>query len=345
MTTQAADSNSHHQTVDSSSPTLSVTVLNYNYGRYLPQCLDSILRQTFVDFELILVNDCSTDNSLEVIEPYLANPRVRLVNHTKNQGYIASLLEGSRLSQGKYITVISADDYCVSDRAFENLLRPMEADDSVAFAYSTYGYYFDDGTRKWLGRLHPTSFVRSGVEEYRDLLLSGNHIMHSGVIIRATAYEAVGGYDPLLTYACDTKMWLMLCGHGKVAFCTDELYAYRWHGSNMSGSKRGLRDGLRETLDALKTSFAVMGESPEITKDLYVRAIKRNLTGFAEGGVFAGDLRGGWYVFWCAARIHPILTIFQIKTLTMIARSLLGARGYGSIRSVLRRQHGPVITT
>src|SRR5688500_8060750 len=68
-------------------PTPSVTVLNYNYGSYLPRCLESILEQTYQDFELIVIDDCSTDNSLEVVKPYLSDPRVRLVSHAKNVGY------------------------------------------------------------------------------------------------------------------------------------------------------------------------------------------------------------------------------------------------------------------
>src|SRR3954447_15199517 len=92
-------------------PTLSVTVLNYNYGSYLPQCLDSILGQTFQDFELIVIDDCSTDNSVGVIQPYLADPRVRLVAHRKNVGYCGSLIEGTEThSSGELVTVISADD-------------------------------------------------------------------------------------------------------------------------------------------------------------------------------------------------------------------------------------------
>ena len=92
-------------------PPLSVTVLNYNYAHYLAQCLDSILGQTWTDFELILINDCSTDHSMEVIERYVADPRVRVVNHERNRGFVASLIEGAQLSRGKYLMVISADDY------------------------------------------------------------------------------------------------------------------------------------------------------------------------------------------------------------------------------------------
>jgi hypothetical protein len=82
-----------------------------------------------------------------------------------------------------------------------------------------------------------------------------------------------------------------------------------------------------------------MRGSPGITEDLYVRALKRNLARIAEGGIFSGDLRKGWHTFWCAVRMHPVLTIFQFKTLIFVARTVLGARGYQAARSLLRRNH------
>ena len=76
-------------------PRLSVVVLNYNYGRYLPGCLKSILDQTFTDFELIIIDDCSTDDSRAVIAPFLSDSRVRLHAHTTNLGYAKSIIEGT----------------------------------------------------------------------------------------------------------------------------------------------------------------------------------------------------------------------------------------------------------
>lgn len=317
-------------------PALSITVLNYNYARYLPQCLDSILAQTWSDFEIILINDCSTDNSLDVIEPYLSEPRVRLVNHLENKGYITSLIEGAQLSRGKYITTISADDYCVSDRALASLLCPMEADEEVVLAYCAHGQYSNDGVREYLRRPHPKSFVRSGVEEYRDLVFE-NYILHSGTIIRAATYDAVGGYEASARYACDTILWLTLCGHGKVAYSADELYAYRRHELNMSVSTRGIRGGLQEHLYGIRKTFAIMQESPQIPGELYLRAIKRNLTAPAIDNVFGGHVRAGWYAYWCAVRIHPWLTVFQTRTLVLLARTLLGPRRFQSLRTILRR--------
>lgn len=317
-------------------PTLSVTVLNYNYAHYLPQCLDSILRQSFTDFELLLINDCSTDNSLEVIQPYLADPRVRLINHEQNKGYIASLIEGSEASRGTYITVISADDYAVSDKAFEKLLRPMMDDGSIVLAYSAHGRYNSSGERKYLRRPFPDSFTRSGVDEFRSLVLE-NYVLHSGTMIRATAYRAVGGYSPQARYAPDSVMWLALCSQGRVAYCADELYAYRVHETSMSISTSGIRLGLLESLRGLKQAFGLMQGQEGVDTRLYMRALRSNLVAVATDDIFSGNLKAGWYAYWCGFRTHPALTLLQRRTPILVARTLLGEDGFARLRSAARR--------
>src|SRR5215211_5099334 len=84
-------------------PLLSVTVGNYNYGRFLAQNIESILGQTFRDFELILIDNASTDDSLAVMERYAAaDPRIRIVAHSQNEGMFASLRESCALARGRY---------------------------------------------------------------------------------------------------------------------------------------------------------------------------------------------------------------------------------------------------
>lgn len=317
-------------------PLLSVTVLNYNYAHYLPQCLDSILSQTFTDFELILINDCSTDNSREVIQPYLADPRVRLVDHKENKGFVSSLIEGSDLSRGKYITVISADDYCVSDQAFTLLLRPLESDGTVAFAYAAYGFYTDDGICRHLQRPHGHSYVREGAAEFRELVLN-NYILHSGTIIRASMYRSAGGYDPSLRYAVDTAIWLQLCAIGKVAYLNNELYAYRAHATNMSTSHQGFRAGLAESMRTTRAAFAVMHKGPPDSLDrTYRRVMQRNFSAIATSTIFSGRIRCGWYAYWYSFRAQPLLTITQVKTTAiLVICSLLGPDRFRTIRSMV----------
>lgn len=317
-------------------PTLSVTVLNYNYAHYLPQCLDSILSQTWKDFELILINDRSTDNSLDVIKPYLTDPRIRLVDHAENKGYVTSLIEGAELSRGEYMTVISADDYCISDRAFERLIALLASDMETTFAYSTFGVYGNDGVRQDLLHPHPQSFVRSGAEEFIDLVEAKYFVLHSGTIIRTSAYRAVGGYDASKRYAVDTIMWFMLCAGGKVAYCADELYAYRQHGANMSRNFVGFRDGVEETIVGGKQAIAVMSAAYGITDRRYQYAIQRYLVSVATGTIFSGDYRCGWYCYWRAAQLHPFVTLLRLRTISLLARTALGRRGFDAVRSHLR---------
>lgn len=323
-------------------PLLSVTVLNYNYAHYLPECLDSILRQTWTDFEIILINDCSTDDSLGVIERYLADPRIRLVNHTENQGFVPSLIEGAQLSRGKYITVISADDYCVSDRAFETLLQMLEEDASAVFAYSAYGEYAHDGVRRHLCCTHPHSFVRSGVDAFREIVIE-NFVLHSGTIVRRSAYQAVGGYDASTRYAVDGKMWLLLCSQGQVAYCADELYAYRVHLTSMSKSRDGIRTGLREVIEGIEAAFTPLQGSLSDAGGLRRRALKNALVAVATNYVFSGHLRAGWYSYWCGVRAHPLLTICQRRTLILLARTVLGPRHIHTLRLMLARHRQPAV--
>ncbi len=319
-------------------PLLSVTVLNYNYAKYLPTCLDSILHQSFRDFELIIINDCSTDNSLEVIQPYLADPRVRLINHAQNKGFVASLIEGSELSRGKYITVISADDYCISSLAFARLVGLLETDDSVAFAYCAYGQYGDDGVCRYVRRTHPRTYIRSGLDEFRELVLDP-YILHSGTIIRASAYHAIGGYDPAMRYAVDVKIWLLLCAQGSVAYCADELFAYRMHVSNMSHSRAAIQASLRETLDGINASFALLRGKLDKARKLRRRAIRCALVAIPTDDIFAGRLKRGWYGYLCSLRMHPFMTVCQARTGILIARTLLGARGFETLRTLTGRRH------
>ena len=120
-------------------PLLSVTVLNYNYGRYLGECLDSILSQTFKDFEVIVIDDCSSDDSVAVVTPYLQDSRVRLIPHERNVGFAGSLMEATEVhSRGELLMVVSADDVVRRNDAFERQVNLMEASDNSAFCFAAY---------------------------------------------------------------------------------------------------------------------------------------------------------------------------------------------------------------
>lgn len=318
-------------------PLLSVTVLNYNYGHYLPGCLDSILKQSFKDFEVILINDKSTDNSLEIIKPYLADPRVRLVDHQENQGFVKSLIEGAELSCGKYITVISADDWVVDTTAFEKQIAVMEQDAEIAFVYSAYHHYVDEQTWESTWQGAKAGYLLPGLEAFNKLVINP-FLLHTGTVIRKTAYEKVGGYDRSTRYLVDTRMWLSLCHVGKVAYIDDALYAYRRHGGNMSRNAKALRREIAEVLNTISWSFE---KHPMARQKAFVQlrsqAERRALVAFAMDDVFRDHYRAGWQSYLISLQLRPLQTLLQRGTIILFLRTLLGGKNYNRLIGVNTR--------
>lgn len=317
-------------------PLLSVTVLNYNYAHFLPECLNSILNQTFTDFEVILINDKSTDNTLEVVQPYLADPRIRFINHEVNKGYVASLLEGCELSQGKYISVISADDYVLDMKAFEKALKLLEADPEIAFCFSAWNQVNGAGVNVHTRRSAEYDYVADGINEFRRLLMT-SPVLHSGTMIRRSAYDAVGGYDSRCRYSVDTNMWLALCTIGKIAYINSPLYVYRAHETNLSNSGGAMWKATDEML--LGIDFALDRFSNQQLPDkakLRRLSRKRALVAVPTMDIFARRLKRGWYGFWQAAKHYPAETILQSRTFMLILCTAIGSDNYHNIVNLLK---------
>jgi len=333
MSIPASDTSPQPEGIEQAVPTLSVTVLNYNYAHYLPRCLDSILSQTWTDFELILINDRSTDNSLEVIQPYLKDPRVRLIDHAINRGFVSSLLEGCELSRGRYITVISADDYALDPSAFETACVTLDGDKAISLFYSAWRQVDINDRLESLVRGADHDYVANGVDEFKKLLIS-MPLIHSGTMIRRSAYDAVGGYDTQTRYVIDNIMWLALCSTGKVAYVDKPLYAYRMHASNMTNTERGVWGSTAEWLRGVDLALARFPDDILPNKaSLKRQAYKFVLLSGPMHDIFRGYLRRGWAGYWEAFRRYPVLTSCQPKTVSFVLRTILGARLY---RTVLR---------
>ncbi|MBE0544964.1 MAG: glycosyltransferase family 2 protein [Verrucomicrobia bacterium] len=124
---------------------LSVVIPNYNHGKHLPSCLDAILRQSSMPEEVIVLDDCSTDNSVEVIGQFVAHhPVVRLVRNERNCGAIPNVNKGLDLAQGKYVFFCAADDQ-VLPGFFEKSLRLLEQHPQAAFS-ATIGDWHEEVT-------------------------------------------------------------------------------------------------------------------------------------------------------------------------------------------------------
>ena len=128
---------------------LTIIIPVYNAAKYLRECLDSVLNQTYKDFEVICVNDCSTDDSLEILKEYARNDlRIKIINNEKNLGPGASRNIGIKKAKSKYITFIDADDFYLQENCFCKLLNTIEENNLDLLIFNNKE--FDENTNNFI---------------------------------------------------------------------------------------------------------------------------------------------------------------------------------------------------
>lgn len=269
------------------SPRVSVVVPCYNYGRFLPSCLSTILTQQGVDIDVLIVDDASTDGSGDVAEAIAADePRVRVHRNPTNMGNIATYNFGFGQVNGKYVLLLSADDM-LTPGALSRAIRLMETYSSVGF---TYGFSIDfSGEHPPPARLRTRSWsVWRGEDWLADNCRRGSNVIRSSdAIVRRSVLERVGGYREDLPHSGDHEWWMraaqvadvgMVCG-------VDQLY-YRLHRSNMSCTPRYASPlaNLYETQKAYDAALdGSVGEPARLAplRDMAYRALARRALWFA----------------------------------------------------------------
>src|SRR5581483_5210928 len=183
-------------------PKVSVVVPSYNHGRYLAARLDSVLGQTFPDFEVIFLDDASPDGSRAVFERYRGHPKVRAAFNDVNSGCVfRQWNKGVRLARGEYVWLAESDD--VADPRFlEVLVGLLDANPSAGLAYCKSLSIDEAGAvlgevDPWTRPLDPgrwdRDFTATGIDECRRYLSHRNTIPNaSAVLVRKSMYEAVG---------------------------------------------------------------------------------------------------------------------------------------------------------
>ena len=207
---------------------VSVLTSVYNGENYIAQCVDSVLNQTFRNFEYIVLDDGSTDQTLKILKKY-SDPRLRII-HQKNLGIPRSLNKGVSLCHSDLIAHLDADDYVRSDwlgKQFEF----MSQNKDVAFCGSRFEELFN-------GSLYPQSYPFLETDhEIRHNLCYINSVPHSFIIFRKSLFLKVGGYDPKLVIAHDYDLWIRLLEKGKGHNWNESLGVARIHGLSTSKKK------------------------------------------------------------------------------------------------------------
>jgi len=202
-------------------PKVSVVLPTYNHLRFLPKAVKSLLSQEFKDFELIIVNDGSTDGTREYLDN-LKEPRIRVI-HQENRHLPEALNTGFQAARGELLTWISADNYC-APIFLEALVGALEAYPSAGFAYSAHAW-IDDNDQI------------TGVRKDQDVSCHRLFVSNVGIasfMYRRICHEKVGWYDPDLEGAEDWDMWLRILEQFQPVYVPDILYYYRIHKDSLT---------------------------------------------------------------------------------------------------------------
>ncbi|WP_019502658.1 glycosyltransferase family 2 protein [Pseudanabaena sp. PCC 6802] len=220
-------------------PKVSVVIINYNYSQYLDERIQSFLGQTYRDFELLIIDNGSTDNSVDVIQQYTKDPRVSVKYYDENDSPLKRWNEGVESTQGEYVMIAASDDSC-DPRLLERLVEKLDNHPSVGFAYSQSWEIDDRGNRLYLSKqlmdhLHPglwdTDFVASGREMCQHMLFL-NIIRFSG-IARRSVFVSAGKFDTQLPYEADWLLWSKILLVSDLAYVAEPLTFGRTHANSL----------------------------------------------------------------------------------------------------------------
>lgn len=234
---------------------VSIVIPCYNQGRYLASAVESALAQTHKDVEVVVVDDGSTDDTAQVMERFVGDPRVTLLRQ-ENRGPSAARNAGVAASKGAFLNFLDADDDITPEK-LERQLAVMEADPGIGFAYCDIRYMDEDGAEiKDKKELSVADGRRELSGDIFDQLFTGGFFPPNAPLVRRIAFEEVGGFDPALRGCCDWDLWLRLSGRGFTAqYLNEKLARYRLHLAGMSRDVQHMREDEQRVIGKILTLF------------------------------------------------------------------------------------------
>ena len=244
-------------------PKVSVVMPVYNGMPFLPQALGSILDQTFSDFELVIVNDCSTDNSKEYIKA-VKDDRIVFVDLEQNQGVTGALRAGMEKVRGEYIARLDADDEALPERLSKQV-QFLDENPEVGICGSSYYLIGDDDKKK--------KEINIGKDDLdiRWKALFKNPFVHSTVMIRRNILLSFNlNYNQ--KHGEDYALWVAMLKHSKGHIFSEPLIHYRMHPNNWTTKKKDEQDNASAIISSnLLRELIDTGEIDPLTFSLWAR--------------------------------------------------------------------------
>lgn len=215
----------------SPNPKITIQMCTYNRAHFIKQAIDSVFSQTFQDFELIIMDDCSTDNTETILQPYLTDSRIRYIKNEHNLGITKNRNKSLSLSKGEYIAVLDSDDYWTDNTKLEKQVNFLNKNPNYILV-GTNTIVVDEKCKMIQKIRYPSNnFI------IKKLLLLKNFFCHSSVMYRKQEIVNLGSYDESLPIWEDYDLWLKIGMQYKFTNLHIDMTAYRKH-NNQSNSEK-----------------------------------------------------------------------------------------------------------
>lgn len=258
-------------------PKVTVLMPAYNAAQYIGEAIDSVLKQTFTDFELLIVNDGSTDDTNRLINSY-NDPRILLINHPVNNGIAAALNTGLSKASGRYIARFDADDICLPERLQQQVLF-LDAHPGYVLTGSDAEYISENGEHlfyfKCIGHTN---------EQLLHRMYSHCPFIHSAVMYKKDAVIEAGGYSPYAHNFEDYFLWIQLKSYGKFSNLHRRLIKVRFNPSSSTIDEKWRGRIFRQ----MKNKIINRGSVTEEEGNALLEIIKKqNVQKIKEGSYYA----------------------------------------------------------
>ncbi len=314
-----------------STPTVSVCIPSYNHAQYIGKCIESVMAQTLDDWELIIVDNCSYDNTREVVQAF-KDPRMRFYPNDRNIGVPRNWNRCASLARGEYVAILQSDDQYLP-RMLERSVATLDVSPRVSLVHSGFHRIdsegnFIDTMRRW-----DKDRVMDGLTALRQLV-TDCYITPSTVVMRRSSFNELGGFDERYRYNIDWSMWMRMALSSDIGYIAEPLVLQRTDHPASLTTRSLTREPHVSTseqlhlIDEIFERLPLSSEWRDVRRDAYRYVMSRHidhalwLLHHGENSLFGSEIAH-------AIRLNHRFPIQYRKMMVLWAASALGG-GFGT---------------
>ena len=214
-------------------PEISIIMSAYNADKYIADSINSILKQTYTNFEFLIIDDASKDQTLKIIKKFQKiDKRIKLIKNKKNIGLTKSLNKLSKKAKGRFLARMDADDICYTNKLKKQISWFKK--NPKAILLGTSGFKINENSR----RLSKYRLPAISHEKIVKKLIFNNFYLHSSTMFKRISFLKIGGYRSFFLYSQDYDLWIRMAKEGRIGNLSDNLVGIRSHSDSISSNNK-----------------------------------------------------------------------------------------------------------